>query len=419
MDRRRRRLPGHPRSRRPAVSRPAIEGSFDIERARRDTPAAEKLVHLNNAGAALPPLAVTQAVISHLQAEATEGGYEAAAAADEAIADIYRNLALLIGAHTDEIALVENATRAWETVLYGLRISPGDRILTCRCEYSSNLIALLHVARRTGAVIEVVDDDQHGQVSVADLRRRLAAGGTVRLVAVTHVPTNSGLVNPAEEVGAAAREAGVPYLLDACQSVGQLQVDVERIGCDALAATGRKFLRGPRGTGFLYVRRSWLDQLDPPFLDNRSADLTDDGYRVRPDAQRFESWESNVAAKIGLGVAAAYALDLGMDAIEERVGTLAETLRGRLEDRDGVRVHDPGVRRCGIVTFTVDGVSCPEVKQHLADAGINVTYSLAGESGPYLQSRGLDGVVRASPHYYNTFDELDRLVEALPAPLRH
>jgi selenocysteine lyase/cysteine desulfurase len=194
--------------------------TFDIERARRDTPGVDRVAHLNNAGAALPPTQVTDAVIAHLRRESEMGGYEAAAAAADQVDHTYQAIARLIGCATDEVAVVENATRAWDMAFYGLSFEPGDRILTARAEYASNVIAFLQVARRTGAVVEVIENDDSGQLSVSDLRRRLSAGdGPVKLVAITHVPTQGGLVNPAEEVGTATREAGVPYLLDACLSV--------------------------------------------------------------------------------------------------------------------------------------------------------------------------------------------------------
>ncbi len=394
--------------------------AFDIDRARRDTPGAALVTHLNNAGAALPPVQVTDAVIAHLRRESEMGGYEAAAAAADQIERPYPAIAELIGARTDEIAVVENATQAWDMAFYGLAFRPGDRILTARAEYASNVIAYLQVARRTGAVVEVVDDDESGQLSVSDLRHRLSDGaGPVKLVAVTHVPTQGGLVNPAEEIGAAAREAGVPFLLDACQSVGQLPIDVDRIGCDMLSATGRKYLRGPRGTGFLYVRREFLEQIDPPFLDLYAATWTQpDAYEMRPDARRFENWESNYAAKIGLGVAVDYALSWGVDTIEERVTGLADSLRSRLAAVDGVRVHDQGPRRCGIVTLTVAGVPAEAVKARLHEHRVNVSVSPVSYARFDLPSRGLGDLVRASVHYYNTEDELDRLVAALPPAVR-
>ena len=389
--------------------------TFDIERARRDTPGVTRVAHLNNAGAALPPIQVTDAVIAHLQRESEMGGYEAADAAADQVEHTYAAIARLLGARVDEIAVMENATRAWDMAFYGLALGPGDRILTARAEYASNVIAFLQVARRTGAVIEVIDNDESGQLSVSDLRRRLSDdNGPVKLVAITHVPTQGGLVNPAEEVGAATREAGVPYLLDACQSIGQMPVDVERIGCDMLSATGRKFLRGPRGTGFLFVRRDFIDQVEPPFLDLHAATWTaPDKYEIRPDARRFENWETNYAAKIGLGVAVDYALSWGLEAIEERVTGLAVRLRERLTDVERVRVHDQGQRRCGIVTFAVDGVPAQKVQRQLSARGVNVSVSLVDYARLDLPTRGLPDLVRASVHYYNTDDELDQLANAL------
>ncbi len=298
-----------------------------------------------------------------------------------------------------------------------LPFRPGDRILTARAEYGSNVLAFLQVAARTGVRVEVVEDDETGQLSIDDLRARIA--DDVRLIAVTHVPTQGGLVNPAAEIGAVARAAGVPFLLDACQSVGQLRVDVAEIGCDLLSATARKFLRGPRGTGFLYVRSGFLDQLDPPFIDMQAATWTaPDEYVLRTDARRFETWESNYAARIGVGVAVDYALSWGIDAIEERVSGLAETLRGMLTEVPGVQVHDLGARRCGIVTFTVEGVPADDVQQKLAAAGVNTTVSRVSHARHDLARRGLSDLVRASVHYYNTEEELRRLCDQLPSPRR-
>ena len=388
-----------------------------MARARAETRGCERVIHLNNAGAALPPTPVMAAVLGHLRLEEQIGGYEAAAAAAPATSHTYQAVAALLGCGTDEIALVENATRAWDMAFYSMNFQPGDRILTARAEYVSNVLALLQVSRRTGATIEVVEDDRHGQFSVADLERRLDSD--VKLVAMTHVPTGGGLINPAAEVGALTRAAGVPFLLDACQSVGQLSVKVEEIGCDMLSATGRKFLRGPRGTGFLYVRRELIEQLEPPFLDLHAANWTGpDQYEILPDARRFENWEGYVAGKIGLGVAVDYALSWGLDAIAERVQMLAESLRQRLRQQPGVTVHDLGRQRGAIVTFTVAGVGCDVVRRALGAARVNVSVTAATSAQLDLPRRGLTEVVRASVHYYNTEAELDRMVARLPAPSR-
>lgn len=213
-------------------------------------------------------------------------------------------------------------------------------------------------------MIEVIPDDETGQLSVDALRQM--ADERVRLIAITHVPTNGGLVNPAAEIGAVAREVGALYLLDACQPVGQMQIDVNEIGCDLLSVTGRKFLRGPRGTGLLYVRRAILDQLEPPLLDLHAAEwVASDRYVLREDARRFENWESNLAAKLGLGAAIDYALDWGLEPIWARVSPLAERLRERLSELPGVVVRDRGVVRCGIVTFTVEGADLTALRDAL------------------------------------------------------
>jgi cysteine desulfurase/selenocysteine lyase len=384
--------------------------SIDVARARAETPGVEHVAHLNNAGAALSPEPVLEAVFEHLRREATIGGYEAKAEREDRIEHTYDAIATLIGAQRDEIAIVENATRAWDMAFYAMNFREGDRILTTRAEYASNYIALRQVADRTGAALVVVPDDEHGQVDVTALASMLDE--RVKLVSLVHVPTHGGLVNPAAAVGALTREAGVPLLLDACQSVGQMPIDVGGIGCDMLSATGRKFLRGPRGTGFLWVRRELIEGLEPPLLDLHAAEWQADGsYRIRPDARRFENWETNYATKIGLGVAVDYALAWGLEAIRERVYALAADLRRQLDATPGVRTHDLGEERCAIVTFSVDGRPAAEVVATLVGEGINVSLSPGTYSRLDFGHRGLDNVVRASVHYYNEPAELDRLVD--------
>jgi cysteine desulfurase/selenocysteine lyase len=391
--------------------------TLDLERARRETPGCATVLHFNNAGAALMPQPVLDALQRHLQLEATIGGYEAAEREDAAVEHVYDALARLIGGHRDEIAVIENATRAWDMAFYSLRFGAGDRILTATAEYASNYIAYLQVAARTGAVVEVIPDDEHGQVSVEALRRMLDA--RVKLIAITHVPTNGGLVNPAAAVGRVAREAGVPYLLDACQSVGQMPVDVAELGCDMLSATGRKYLRGPRATGFLWVRRAFLEQMEPPFLDLHAATwVARDRYELRPDARRFENWETYYAGKIALGVAVDYALAWGLPAIRERVYMLAGQLRERLAARPGVTLRDKGAERCGIVTFTVEGCAAALIKQVLRSEAINVSVSSYTGTRLDMEDRKLPGVVRASLHYYNSEEEIERFCAALEPLLR-
>lgn len=379
--------------------------AIDLARVRRDTPAAAHLVHLNNAGAALPPQPVLDVQLAHLRREAEMGGYEAAEEAQERLEGVYDSLARLLRCDRSEIALVENATVAWDMAFYALKFAPGDRILTAQQEYASNYIAYLQVARRTGAIVEVVPSEPTGELSVDALERMI--DGRVKLIAVSHVPTNGGLVNPAEEIGRVARAHGIPFLLDACQAAGQMPLDVNALGCDLLSATGRKYLRGPRGTGFLYVRRSILERLEPPFLDLRSATwVGPNRYVMRADARRFENWESNIAAQLGLGVAADYALEIGLDAIAARVTALAADLRARLSAIDGVTVADAGKRRCGIVTFAVAGVPAEEVARRLRERRINTSVTTPASTLIDATARKLPDLVRASVHYYNSEDEI-------------
>ena len=391
-----------------------MSAPIDVARARAETPGCARVLHFNNAGASLVPEPVLQAVMSHLQCEALNGAYEAEAEAGERLRGVYRSIAALLGCTPDEIALTENATRAWDMAFYAIPFRPGDRILTGQNEYASNYLAFLQVARRTGAVVEAIPNDAVGQIDLTALQNALDE--RVRLIALTHVPTNGGLVQPAAEVGRIAREAGVLYLLDACQSAGQIPLDVAEIGCDILSATGRKYLRGPRGTGFLYVRREILERLEPPFVDLLAAEWTGPAeYQLRPDARRFETWEGNVAGRLGLGAAVEYALGWGLDAIQERVQSLAELLRAELARIPGVVVRDLGVERCGIVSFTMDGCEAASVKARLAEQRINVSTSPASSTLLDMRARGLESVVRASVHYYNTEAEVARFCQAVAA----
>jgi len=381
-----------------------------IDRIRADTPAVARLVFLHNAGAALMPVPVVEAMKRHIDLETEIGGYAAAKRESGRLESVYGSVARLVNAAPDEIAITENATVAWQMAFYALAFRDGDRILTAEAEYAANYVAYLQVAKRTGAVIDVVPSDERGEIDVGALERMLDE--RVKLIAITWIPTNGGLVNPAAAVGRIARARGIPYLLDACQAVGQIAVDVDAIGCDMLSATGRKFLRGPRGTGFLYVRRAMLDRLEPPMIDHFAAPwVSRDEYRLRDDARRFETWENNYAARLGLGVAIDYALDLGLGPIEARCRMLANRLRTGLAAIGGIEIRDLGRDPAAIVSFTVDGHEAGAVVSDAAAAGIVIGASNPSSTRLDAEARSLPPVVRASPHYYNTEAEIDRLVE--------
>ncbi|EAV46334.1 probable class-V aminotransferase [Stappia aggregata IAM 12614] len=384
----------------------------DVDLLRDDTPGVRQLIHFNNAGTGLAPTPVLEAVKQHLDLEATLGGYEAAAAAQATMDAFYTSLAALVGSKPHEIAYVENATRAWDMAFYGIDFRQGDRVVTGRAEYVSNYVALLQMKRRKGIEIDIVEDDAFGQIDLKALKA--AIGPKTRLLALTHIPTFSGLINPAEDVGEIARETGVLYLLDACQSAGQIPLNVDEIGCHMLSGTGRKYLRGPRGTGFLYVSDAVLDQVEPPFVDLQAAEWIDeDRYELVPHARRFETWERYVAGQIGLGVAVSYAIGFGMERLGKRICELGDHLRSELSARREATLHDKGERKGGIVTFTWQGETPEQTKQRLSQAGINVSVSRASSARIDLPQRGLDAVVRASVHAFNCEEEIERFVKCL------
>jgi len=390
--------------------------AFDIDRARRETRGCEALIHFNNAGAALPPATVADAQIDYLRDEELHGGYEVMSRRQADLENFYAAAARLINGSPAEIAFADSATRAWTAAFYALDLKPGERILFGRSEYGSNLVALLHRAQRAGVELVSVPDDASGQIDLKALENLIDV--RTRLICLTQVPSGGGLVEPAAAVGRIARGAGIPFLLDACQALGQLPVDVEALGCDILCGTGRKFLRGPRGTGLLYVRKGLLEELEPAQLNHHAAEmLSAHAYRLRPDARRFECWERRYAGQVALGVAIDYALGWGLDAISSRIRTLAAGLRRQLAELPGVSVADRGPELCGIVTFHAAQVPASELQQQLAARGINtstVPFSanpLSSEAHPHSP------LLRASLHYYNTGEEIERFITILRALL--
>jgi len=397
--------------------------AIDVASVRADTPGCEKVIHLNNAGASLSPSPVLERVKSHLDLEAAMGGYEAEDSIAEEYQGIYRSIARMLGGSPTEIALVENATRAWDAAFYALAagFQPGDKILTAANEYVSNYLAFLQAVRQRGIETVVVPNESGGEISLTALEAAIRQhGDRVKLIALTHVPTNGGLVQPAVAVGRIARRNEIPYLLDACQSAGQMPLDVEQLGCDMLAATGRKYLRGPRGTGFLYIRQSMLERLEPTPIDMTSAEWSArEEYKLRNDARRFEISGGSVACQLGLGVAVEYAIAVGLDNIAARVAMLAEQLRDALATIPGVTMRDlPGSGsqpRCGIVTFTHEAHAAGMIVERMREQRINVRVTPIGSTRIDMEQRGLTAMVRASVHYYNTEDEIARFVESVAA----
>lgn len=388
---------------------------FDLARARAETPGVRHVVHLNNAGAALMPQVVADATMDYMRLESQIGAYEAAERSQEKIEYAHEAIARLINCHPSELAILDSASRAWAMALYALPLRAGDRIIISALEYGSNYISLLHLSRRLEVSVEVLPADTDGLVDVTELESRLDE--RVGLIALPHVPMHDGLVNPVSEIGKVARRHGIPYMVDACQSVGQLPVDVAAIGCDLLVGSGRKFLRGPRGAGFLYVRQEIAHKLSPAVPGLDGVEWVSGTYRMAPGARRFETWEMNCASRIGLGVAIGYALDWGVENTWLRIKQLAKGLRDDLAGIPRVRLEDRGRERCGIIALTFDGHDCHWVRAKLQCGGINTWVCLDNAACLDMQTRGLRSLLRISPHYYNSPDELARLCSVLEQTL--
>lgn len=384
--------------------------SIDVARARAETPGCAQGVFLASAGSSLPTSRTLNAVIGHLQREAQVGGYAAADEATDQLAQGRRDLATLIGAQADEIALTTSDStafaKAWWGWVAGGNIRPGATVLVDRLSYHSHHAAITQTRRLTDFEIDILPTHHDGTIDVDNARidRDVAA------VCATMIGTHSGNVNPIADIGELTRAVGVPYFVDACQALGHLELDVKALECDVLTATGRKYLRGPRGTGMLWVAPSIIERFQPPGIDGTSTHWdTNTGFRVHAGIERFEEYERSYAAFAGLASAGRQAVEIGVANIEAHIVSLAEQLRTMLGTIPGVSIHDTAARRCGIVTFTADHCTTGAIIHAARSNGITLDESNAVWSALDMNAKGLPRVVRASPHYFNTTDDLEHL----------
>jgi cysteine desulfurase/selenocysteine lyase len=384
----------------------------EIQQFRQETKGTASVTHFNNAGASLPPDVVLRTVINYLEEEARMGGYEAESKYKQELDQTYELIAELINADPEEIAILESASAAWVIAFNGLSFNEGDEIITSEMEYVTNLIGFLNVQKRDGVVIKVIPNDKDGNFSLAALEEALST--KTKLLAITHIASGTGGMMPIIEIGKIARKYGILYLLDACQSAGQVPLDVKEIGCDMLSVTGRKYLRAPRGTGFLFVKNEVRNQLKLVAIDGFNAQwVTTHDFKLRDDGKRFELYEKSRALSLGLGAAIAYALNIGIDRIWDRIQYLSTLLRQQLKAIEGVTVHDTGAQQCGIVTFSVRGLEPLMIKTKMGEKKINVSVALAKSTLYFMDKNELNSLVRASVHYYNTQEELDLLCNAI------
>jgi len=385
-----------------------------IESIRADIPHYGDKLFLNSAGSSLMPKSVREVINQYLIDEEMYGGYKLADIRSDELEQFYHQAAQLLNCKSQNIAFAHDATDAYIKALSSIDFKEGDIIITSQDDYSSNQIQFISLQQRLGIQIKRIRTLENGDIDLnhfSDLIKEQKP----KLVAITHIPTNSGKIQDVQSIGQLCSQEDIIYLVDACQSVGQIPVDVQDINCDFLSATGRKFLRGPRGTGLLYVSDKILNQqFYPLFIDGFGAKWTgSEHFEIKQSAKRFQTWEAPFAMVLGLAEALRYANDIGMDHIHARNQQLMQHFRGKLNTISGLQVFDTGSQLSNITTIKKNGKSLEETENFLTLH--QVFYSVSTLEWGLLDftDKGVDWVIRLSPHYFNTIEELDCVCEIL------
>lgn len=387
---------------------------MDVNKIREDTPGCEDKIFVNSAGSSLVPIAVAKTVSEYLAQETLYGGYHLSDQYSDEIASFYSEASKLINCKPENIAFMTSATDAYTKALSSIKLSKGDVILTTDDDYVSNFMHFYSLKNHYG--IEVIRSRtfSNGDLDVEHFES-LIVENKPKVVSVTFIPTNSGLVQDAYSIGDLCEQYGVIYLLDACQAVGQINVDVTELKCDFLSTTGRKFLRGPRGTGFLYVSDKILkNNYAPMYLDMRGANwVNPDKYELFGGAQRFELWEMSYALLLGLKEAIKHCNQVGLNLIQDYNSIIRDRLVGGLDSLKDVALYDKGSQRSNIVTFKKEGLTNEEIKRKLDEQNVYCSISTRSSAMFDFDKKSIEGAVRLSPHYFNTTEEMDKLIEII------
>lgn len=384
----------------------------ELSELRNQTPGIPSMTLFNSAGSSLPPQSVLDIVTDFMIEEGRQGGYEIMMSQADRLQKVYDYVAKMIGAEASEIAFSVSSTDASYRALESVRWTPGDEILISRADYGANSMSYLMLREKFGVETVLIEDNEFGEIDLQQLENVISPRS--RMILLTHMPTGGGLVNPAIQVGEIAKKHNLVYLLDACQTVGQIPIDVRKIQCDFLTATGRKYMRGPRGTGFLYVNKKSLSQFQPSKPDLWSAQWSSkDEYEWLPGARRYENFEYSRALSLGLGEAARYYVALGPEKVWSRIQQLASQLRIGLSELPGVTVRDKGRVKGGIVTFTVEGKDADQLQQELMKSNIQLSVARSGTSWFDFPERNIHTMLRASVHYFLLEEDVEKLLEKL------
>jgi len=372
--------------------------------------------HFNHAGASLVPAEALERMLTHLRLEAEIGGYEAAAQVADELGAVPAGVAPLFGPAVDggDVTIVESASRASEQMVWAMAETfgwgRGDRVLVDQFTYATVHATLMVLRAARGVIVDVAPARTDGTVDPDQLSAAL--DDRTRLVAITHVPTHVGTVTDVHAVGRVLADHDAIYALDVAQSLGQLPLDVEAIGCQIAFAPGRKFLRAPRGTGALYVEAALAGRVVPLTPAIGAVGVAGDPpFDLAVGARRFDTFEADLAGRLGLGVSARIATEVGLATIARLVRDRSADVIALLGAVDGVRLLDANA--VGIVSFVHDRLDPDEIRARLGADGVNVWVNPAGGSPVDGARRAVLPSVRVSPHYLTDDEDLERLGRAL------
>lgn len=371
--------------------------------------------YLNNAGAALMSEKTYNIIMSHMKLEMELGAYQAAQSVKSEIEQFYLNAAKLINANSvDEIAFMDSASRGWNMAIYGLRMSAKDTIITLSSEFGTNLITIFDKAKKANANVKILNCDINGDFSLNELEECLKKGA--KFIAISHVVAHGSIINPVEEIGKLAKQYGCTYIVDGCQAVGQIPVNIDMLNCDAYITTGRKWLRGPRGTGFLYINK--MAEIDTTQLDLASADLIFDkdlnisDIQIRNDAKRFELWERSIANVLGLSNAIQESFF--HDSMLNNMRNHVNLIRSEIIDNRNFTLIGKEKSESLIIGFYLNN---PEkesiVERSFKDVDISISTMHDWDCPLHFPKNGATKIFRIAPHYYTDEDTIQLTCKAI------
>ena len=368
-----------------------------------------KYINFNNAGASKNPEFVVNRIKEYLDEEVIFGGYYAAEKNKKHIINFYKNLSFLINCHESEISFVPSSTYGWNFFLDSVNLEKGDNIIIFDNEYGNNFLSLL---KKKNVEIRVSEIDTNGKICLSNLKKKIDK--KTKIICVCHIASQSGNIQNVEEICKVSKKLNnkIIFLLDACQSIGHIKIDVKKINCDVMVGSGRKYLRGPRGTGFMYIKDSIKKNIRPSIFDSRSCVLKK-MKTILYKKNLFETFEFPPALIIGLSESLSYLNKLGIKKIEKKIKNLSIYFRKKIKKINSVTVYENPLLLSGINTISVEKKPVEKIHKYLLKKKILTSICTTSTSYHHFEKMNVKKLLRISFHHYNTRKEIDYLVEVL------